>query len=65
MLRLRLSGGMNSIDFALKTAENHVLFAIPNQVLWSGRASIACAAAIEGLAQELRQLQSRLSVWFW
>jgi hypothetical protein len=56
---------MNSIDFALKTAENHVLFAIPNQVLWSGRASIACAAAIEGLAQELHQLQSRLSVWFW
>ena len=56
---------MNSIDFALKTAETRVLFAIPNPLLWSGRASMACAESIEGLARDLQLLQTRLSEWFW
>jgi hypothetical protein len=56
---------MNSIDFALKTAETRILFAIPNPLLWSGRASMACAESIEGLARDLHQLQTRLSEWFW
>jgi hypothetical protein len=56
---------MNSIDFALKTAETRILFAIPNPLLWSGRASMACAESIEGLARDLHLLQTRLSEWFW
>jgi hypothetical protein len=56
---------MNSIDFALKTAETRILFAIPNPLLWSGRASMACAESIEGLARDLNQLQARLSEWLW
>jgi hypothetical protein len=56
---------MNQIDFALLTAQTRVKFAIPDPVLWSGAASIACAESIERLADDLHLLQSRLLEWRW
>ncbi|MFM6966708.1 MAG: hypothetical protein ACKOWI_05045 [Rhodoluna sp.] len=54
---------MNQIELTLKTAETRMLFAIPNPILWSGVASMACAEAIEKLARELHGLQLRLTNW--
>jgi hypothetical protein len=56
---------MNQIDFALMNAQTRAKFAIPNPILWSGSASTACAESIELLAQELHELQRRLSEWLW
>jgi hypothetical protein len=56
---------MNSIDFALRTAETRIKFAIPNPVLWSGAASMACAESIEYVVHDLQLLQQRLSECLW
>jgi hypothetical protein len=56
---------MTSIDFALRAAETRMLFAIPNPILWSGAAALACAESIERLTDDLRRLNARLSEWFW
>jgi hypothetical protein len=54
---------MNQLDFALKTAETRMNFAIPNPNLWSGSAAGACAESIERLVHDLRALQHRLNAW--
>jgi hypothetical protein len=54
---------MNQIDFALKAAETRMKLAIPNPLLWSGAASMACAESIENLAHELNALHLRLNDW--
>ena len=44
----------------LQEALSLLLIAIPNPMQWSGSAALACSAAIEALADDLRSMQAQL-----
>ncbi len=50
--------GMPQLEHAL----SQLLLAIPNPTQWSGSAALACSAAIEALADDLRSIQSQLGL---
>ena len=46
----------------LEHALSQLLLAIPNPTQWSGSAALACSAAIEALADDLRSIQAQLGL---